>query len=120
VTGPGVDVVHVTVVGGGLRAELSLPRGTPLAELTPALARLCLPESAFEGTPPAWSLARPGAPLELAALGAAAVAVVTRALSGSGGVVALLVAAALALLPRGVGHAVAALPVAVSGIELPG
>jgi hypothetical protein len=66
VSGPFEDLRHVTILGAGRRAELSLPAAAPIAELTPALARLCQAGDAG-GTPPAWSLARPEAPaLDLA------------------------------------------------------
>jgi hypothetical protein len=65
VDGPSDDFRHVTILGGGRLVELTLPAGAPVAEFAPALAALCMPAkgpTASEGTPPAWSLARPGAP----------------------------------------------------------
>jgi WXG100 protein secretion system (Wss), protein YukD len=59
------DLRHVTVRAAGRSVDLSLPAAAPIAELTPALARLCEadgPERAAAGTPAAWTLARANGP----------------------------------------------------------
>jgi hypothetical protein len=67
------DIRHVTVHGAGRRVDLTLPSAAPIAELMPALIRLCGVASlrsggrassagGADGTPPAWALARVGEP----------------------------------------------------------
>jgi hypothetical protein len=66
------DLRHVTVHGAGRRVDLTLPSAAPIAELMPALIRLCgvaslrggrgANGSGADATPPAWALARAGEP----------------------------------------------------------